>query len=149
MENRVKQAIELFRDGYNCAQSIVGAFEDKLGKDTPTLMDMASGFGGGMGRLQHTCGAVTGSFMVISTLSNKKLPGAKEKPDDDIQNFARRFTGEFGELNCRNLLGYDLNEPEELEEAHKAEAFDRYCERYIEFSVKTLEEILTQNNGHQ
>lgn len=149
MENRVKQAIELFRDGYNCAQSIVGAFEDKLGKDTPTLMDMASGFGGGMGRLQHTCGAVTGSFMVMSTLSKKSNAGSKEKLDEDIQDFARRFTGEFGELNCRKLLGYDLNAPEELEQAHKTEAFDRHCERYIEFSVKTLAKILSPNHGGQ
>jgi hypothetical protein len=87
--------------------------------------------------------------MVMSTLSKKSNAGSKEKLDEDIQDFARRFTGEFGELNCRKLLGYDLNAPEELEQAHKTEAFDRHCERYIEFSVKTLAKILSPNHGGQ
>jgi len=85
----------------------------------------------------------------MSTLSKKNHPCAQDKLDEDIQHFARRFTGAFGELNCRGLLGYNLNSPKEREQAHKQEAFERYCEKYIEFSIQTLEEILSQNAPHQ
>jgi C_GCAxxG_C_C family probable redox protein len=142
MEDRKKQAIDLFNNGYNCAQSVIGAYQDKLGKRTDVLMDMASGFGGGMGRLQRTCGAVTGAFMVMSSLSDHSLPGAKERLESDIQAFARRFRDHFGELNCKALLGYDLNSEEELQKAHEEMAFDERCTRFIEYAVEMLDDLL-------
>ncbi|HKL38002.1 MAG TPA: C-GCAxxG-C-C family protein [Bacteroidales bacterium] len=142
MEDRKKQAINLFDKGYNCAQSVIGAYQDKLGKRADVLMDMAAGFGGGMGRLQRTCGAVTGAFMVMSSLSNHSLPGAKERLESDIQAFARRFRKQFGELNCKTLLGYDLNSDEELQKAHEELAFNERCSRFIEYAVELLDELL-------
>ena len=144
MEDRKKQAIELFDNGYNCAQSVIGAYQDKLGKRADVLMDMATGFGGGMGRLQRTCGAVTGAFMVMSSLSDQSLPGAKERLESDIQAFARRFREQFGELNCKALLGYDLNSEGELQKAHEQMAFDERCSRFIEFAIEVLDEFLNE-----
>ena len=148
MEDRKKQAIELFDNGYNCAQSVIGAYQDKLGKRADVLMDMASGFGGGMGKLQRTCGAVTGAFMVISSLSDHTLPGAKERLESDIQAFARRFRDHFGELNCMTLLGYNLNSKEELQKAHQEMAFDERCTRFIEYAVEVLDELLKNHSSH-
>ena len=147
MSNRKDKAIELFSNGYNCAQSIIGAYADRLGKNTYVLMDMASGFGGGMGKLQKTCGAVTGAFIVMSSLNNHNLPGAREHLDQDIQEFARRFTSHFGELNCRDLIGYDLNAEEEKQEAEKTGVSESKCQRYIEFSLQTLEDLLSEDNN--
>ena len=45
-------AKELFKKGYNCAQSVVGAFAEELEMDFNTLMVTSSSFGGGMGRLR-------------------------------------------------------------------------------------------------
>lgn len=145
MNQRKDKAIEFFEDGFNCAQSIIGAYEDKLGKNTNVLMDMASGFGAGMGRLQKTCGAVTGAFIVLSSLTNKNLPGARERLDQDIQDFAARFREHFGELNCINLIQMDLNTEAERQQAHEEQVFEKKCQKYIAFSIETLEELLSRD----
>ena len=61
-------AEKLFRDGYNCAQAVVGAFCEELNLPIETVTKMISGFGGGIGRMRETCGAVSGMVFVLSAL---------------------------------------------------------------------------------
>ena len=61
--DHVKKARELFRQGYNCSQSVVGAFHEEMGLPLETALRLSSSFGGGMGGLRDTCGAVTGMFL--------------------------------------------------------------------------------------
>ncbi len=58
-------AINYFNNGYNCAQSVVAAFCEDFGVDKKTALMMSEGFGGGMGRMRLTCGAVTGMFFIV------------------------------------------------------------------------------------
>ena len=60
---RREAAVSNFKQGYNCAQSLVLAFADILPVDREQLSKLASSFGGGMGRLREVCGAVSGMFM--------------------------------------------------------------------------------------
>ena len=140
--NRKEKALKLYQSGYNCAQSIVGAFEDLLEKRTNTMIDMATGFGGGMGRLQQTCGAVSGAFMVMSSLYNQSEKSSKEQLNHDIQYFARTFNHIHGDLNCKNLIEYNLNDPEEHELAKRNRIFEKKCTQFIETSVELVEDIL-------
>ena len=63
-----KKACEYFKDGYNCAQSVLLAFSDIIGFDKETSLKLSSSFGGGMGRLREVCGAVSSMFMVAGLL---------------------------------------------------------------------------------
>jgi len=65
MEQKAFLAINSFRSGYNCAQSVLYAFKDDFDFDENLALDISVGFGGGMERLQEKCGAVTGAFMVM------------------------------------------------------------------------------------
>ena len=69
MNTHADRAEALFKSGYNCAQSLIGAFEGEIWIDFETSMKLASSFGGGMGRLREVCGALTGLFMVVGLLS--------------------------------------------------------------------------------
>ena len=60
MGHKAEKAINYFKAGYNCAQSVVAAFKDDMGFDENLALEISVGFGGGMGRLQEKCGAVTG-----------------------------------------------------------------------------------------
>ena len=62
--NHAEKARDLFRAGYNCAQSVVGAFHEEMGLSLEDAVRLASSFGGGMGGMRETCGAVTGMFLV-------------------------------------------------------------------------------------
>ena len=42
----------------NCCQAVVRAFADTLSMDEATLMDIASGFGSGMGTMEGSCEAL-------------------------------------------------------------------------------------------
>lgn len=71
-KSREEKAIEPFRAGLNCAQAVLAAYSDDLNFDKNLALNISCGFGGGMGRIQETCGAVTGSFMVLSIYNGKK-----------------------------------------------------------------------------
>ena len=49
--NHAEKARDLFREGYNCAQSVVGAFHEEMGLSLSEATRLASSFGGGMGGL--------------------------------------------------------------------------------------------------
>ena len=50
-----------FREGYNCAQSVLLAFGDLTGLEEDMAAKLASSFGGGLGRMREVCGAVSGA----------------------------------------------------------------------------------------
>lgn len=47
-EDRVAKAIALFKEGYNCSQSVVAAFADEYGFTREQALRMAASFGGGI-----------------------------------------------------------------------------------------------------
>ena len=76
MINHEEKAHELFKQGYNCAQSVFAAFCDVTGMDFETAIKLTSGFGAGMGGMRDTCGAVTGMFMVADMQEGAAAHGA-------------------------------------------------------------------------
>ena len=63
-----KKAIELFEEGYNCAQAVFLAFSDLTGYSKEDALRISSSFGGGMGGMREVCGSVSGMFMVCGVL---------------------------------------------------------------------------------
>src|SRR5512145_59908 len=81
MNTKTEKAIETFRGGYNCAQAVLTAYSDELKFDREMAINVSCGFGGGMGRMQEKCGAVTGSFMVLSIYAGGKYPNNIDKKE--------------------------------------------------------------------
>lgn len=103
-----EKAKALFTEGYNCAQAVFGAFSDVTGIDFETSMRLASGFGGGMGRMREVCGAVSGMFMVLDAVEGYTSPTdneAKKVLYAKVQKLAEVFKSENGSIVCRELLG--------------------------------------------
>ena len=70
-------AINYFRNGFNCAQSVLASYKDKININEDDLLKISCAFGAGMGRMQETCGAVSGAYMVLG------LKYGKYKKDDN------------------------------------------------------------------
>lgn len=103
-------AMKLFKEGYNCSQSVLGAWCEELGLDMKTAMAISAGFGGGMGRLREVCGTCSGAFMALSLKYGGYSPKDAQKKKEMyeiIQKFAARFKQEngFDSIICRELLG--------------------------------------------
>lgn len=45
-EERIQKAVALFKEGYNCSQSVVGAYADMYGFTFEQALHMAASFGG-------------------------------------------------------------------------------------------------------
>lgn len=142
---RSEKALEYFSNGFNCAQSVIISFTDILKIEEETALRIASGFGGGMGGMQETCGAVTGSFMVIGFLKGKFKDGddeAKELTNELIKEFTHKFTDKYKSINCKKLIDVDLSTKEGKDKAVEEDVFAEKCTAFINYSVELLEEIL-------
>ena len=105
--NHGEKAEKLFLEGYNCAQSVLCAFEDVTGIERETAAKLASSFGGGLGRMREVCGAVSGASMVLGLIKGYSDPKdfeAKKAHYARVREFAKRFKEQNGSIICRELL---------------------------------------------
>lgn len=138
-----KKAAEHFLKGYNCAQSVLlTMFEHWNGKST-LVPKIATAFGGGIGRCGSLCGALTGGVMAIGIKhgTNEPVLEKRLKSYQLAQKFYKNFKKQNGSIYCREIIGYDLLIPEELEEARKANVFKEKCVLLIKNAIKSLLEI--------
>lgn len=107
MKNRTEIAVSQFESGFNCAQSVVYSFCDELNLDKDMALKLSCGFGGGMGRKQEICGAVTGGIMVIGAVYGKDTFGEKENIETTYlktRELIDSFTKSHGTFVCRKLV---------------------------------------------
>ena len=111
-EDRVRKAVELFMQGYNCSQSVVGAFSDLYGIDHDTAFRMSASFGAGIGRMRETCGAACGMFMLAGLEKSNVVPDMKAKAENYklVQELAKEFKKRNGSICCGVLLGIKKDE---------------------------------------
>src|SRR5574344_753185 len=98
MQKRIERAVELFKSGYNCSQSVVAAFADMYGYTEEQALRMAASFGGGIGRMRQTCGAACGMFLLAGL--EKGTTDAKDR-EGKAANYAlvQQLAGEFSKRN--------------------------------------------------
>ncbi|MEG6584886.1 C-GCAxxG-C-C family (seleno)protein [Dendrosporobacter sp. 1207_IL3150] len=109
-----QQAGQNFRDGYNCAEAILRAFNENLalglGDDA---LKMGAGFGGGMGHAGCVCGALAASIMVLGVLQGRAHKDQNREPAYRAsEEFYCKFSEAFGGTCCRllNLHPFETKE---------------------------------------
>lgn len=114
MEKRIERAVELFKSGYNCSQSVVAAFADMYGYTEEQALKMSASFGGGIGRMRETCGAACGMFLLAGLECGNTDPKDREGKAANyvlVQQLAEEFKRRNGSINCGELLGLKKKEP--------------------------------------
>lgn len=147
-EQRVERAVALFRQGYNCAQSVVLAFADRYGMDEDFAAHISGSFGGGIGRMRETCGTACGMFMLAGLEVRGDYPDQelKKKNYEVVQRLAADFREQTGSIICKELLGLNKKRADgtipEIEiiatpEARTDEYYrKRPCIRMVETAVR-------------
>jgi C_GCAxxG_C_C family probable redox protein len=149
MESIEEKAIRTFRSGLNCAQAVVTSYAEEMKFDNNMALSVSVGFGGGMGRLQETCGAVTGSFMVLGIFNCKKLTDNKDRKEATysmIQKFSQEFKQINGTTDCLELLKCDLKTEEGNGYAKENNLFGTVCEKCISDSVRIINKLTDGDN---
>jgi len=139
MKNSEK-AINLFCDGYNCAQAVFGAFANDLGFDEATALKIAAPFGGGFGRQREVCGAVSGMLMAFGYLygyDTAETGEVKMRHYEQTRALCDAFKEQNGSIICREILKTD-----EVGGTPAARTEKYYHERPCIRCVRTASEIL-------
>lgn len=150
MEKRIELAVSLFKEGYNCSQSVVAAFADMYGFTREQALLMAASFGGGIGRMRLTCGAACGMFLLAGLetgCTDGKNREGKEANYKLVQQLAAEFVRRNGSMTCSELLGLAKNAPTPTSpEARTAEYYKkRPCVKMVEEAARIWAEYLQKN----
>ena len=138
-EDRIQKAVELFKSGYNCSQSVVAAFADMYGFTQEQAL-----------RMRETCGAACGLFLVAGLKT-----GATEAADREgkaanyavVQELAAEFKKRNGSLICAELLGLKKKEPvSTIPEERTAQYYSkRPCAKMVEEAARIWVEYLEKH----
>ncbi|MBO5240800.1 MAG: C_GCAxxG_C_C family protein [Clostridia bacterium] len=147
--SRAERAKEYFLQGYACSQSVALAFADVMGMDEGLIAKLTLPFGGGLGRLRLTCGAVSGMATVIGAVEaeSENTPENKKRVYAIVQELCEKFKEENGSLICGELLA-GMKLPVEVggeAEVRTQEYYKkRSCSEIVRCAAKILEEYLKQ-----
>ena len=150
MSEKTEKAKELFKQGYNCSQAVLGVFCEEFGLDFDTAMKIASSFGGGMGRMREVCGTVSGMFMAAGLAFASSSDSATKKGEHykRIQELAKRFKEKNGSIICRELLqGVESSTSPTPSERTETYYKKRPCIELVGDSVEIFEEFLKENSN--
>ena len=142
---KVEQAVSKFRDGFLCSQAILSTYGPWDGLSEELALKLAAGLGGGMGRMAQTCGAVTGSILVIGLKKGAisvEDTASKEDTYQAVREFSKRFKATHGSTICKELLGCDISEADGYEKARREDLFKKECPKYVGSAVEILEKVL-------
>jgi C_GCAxxG_C_C family probable redox protein len=145
---RTENAGLWFADTFNCSQAVLASFGEDNGLTEDQCLRIACAFGGGMGRRQMTCGAVTGALMALGLHFGR---AADDPYDKSVLTYEKSnvFFAEFikrnGSLCCRELLlGLDMNDPADQEKIREQDLFRTACAKYVRDAVEITEHILVK-----
>ena len=139
------EALASFMSRFTCSSAVFSAFSEELGLDPDTAKKIACGFGAGISRTGNICGAVSGALMVIGLKygkTEKNDEAATEKTRALVRQFISKFSQKNGSVNCTELLGYDLSDPEAFSAARDSGLFMTKCPALVRDSADILEKIL-------
>ncbi len=143
---RIERAVRCFNKGFSCSQAVLSAYGPRYGLNRGLALRVAGAVGGGMGRMGCTCGAVTGSFMVIGLkygVTKAEKLREKERAYARVKAFARRFRSRHGSITCRDLLGCDLSTPQGVKIATEKKLFSTLCPVFVRDASSILEDVLS------
>lgn len=148
--SRTERAKEYFLQGFACSQAVALAFSDLTGIDEDTIKKITLPFGGGLGRLRLTCGAVSGMALVIGAVfsESENSPENKKNTYAIVQELCGKFQKETGSLICAELLA-KMKVPVEIggeaEKRTKEYYQKRSCADMVALATGILEEYLKEN----
>ncbi len=145
LKNKIDAALNSFNDGFACSQSILSAFSEQFGLDRKLALKISDPFGAGMRGLSETCGAVTGSLMVIGLKYGRTCADdilSKDITAELVHKFIEKFKERNETIICKKLIGYDISIPEQRDHAEALGLSKTRCPKFVRDAAEILAEIL-------
>lgn len=145
--NESEKVMELWDQGCNCAQAMLGGFGPARGLDQDTARILGRPLGGGVGLSGGVCGAVSGGAMVLGWTSpaGDDEHAKRLKVFPLVREFLAGFEQEHGTTNCGRLLGLNLGSKEGLEQFQERNMRVTHCRAYVATAARLTAELLRQD----
>jgi C_GCAxxG_C_C family probable redox protein len=137
-------AVALFAKRHNCAQAVLAAFGPEAGLAEPVCQRAAAAFGGGIGRMGETCGAVTGALMALGLRYGDYAPDnapAKAALYARALELVARFKARNSTVLCRDLLGVDISTDAGFKQAQERRVHETVCPKFVRDAAEILETL--------
>ena len=141
----IERALACFKEGFSCSQAVLSTYGPELGLDRERALRVSGAFGGGMGRMGETCGAVTGALMAIGLKYGKTRAEdnqTRDKAYSLVREFVDRFKSRNGSIVCRELLGCDVTTLEGRRLAEERKLVATLCPKFVQDACEITEQIL-------
>ena len=144
-------AVELFLDGYSCAQAIVTAFCPSKGLSAKDGYRLASGLGGGLSGTRQTCGALVGALIILGLNSGTYPPEdlmAKREQYARGQSLIAAFEATWNTSLCGEILAALELQASSTPSARTNEYYNtRPCARIVAHVAELLSAELNPSKG--
>ena len=140
-------AVNKLKEGYNCAQSMLYSYADELNLDKNLALKIAHGFGGGMGRKQEVCGAITGGICILGLKFGRGENDDKQVQDmnySKVRQFIDLFEKQFGTIYCKKLLNGCELLTKEGQERFKNEKLNEKCQQFVRTANNIIEKLISE-----
>jgi len=108
-------------------------------------LKVASTFGGGMWAGER-CGCVTGGLMALGMKYGHTKPGDEETKNALLTKkagFEKAFSDKNESLICKEILGYDISKPDELQKIMDEGLLQTLCPKLAVSACEILDEMLS------
>lgn len=128
-----------------CSEAVLMALAECMGKESPLIPRIATGFGAGVGREGEVCGALSGAVMGLGLRFGRDTPGFPRdgrRPYWYATELAKGFRELHGRLRCRDLLGLDLTNPEDYRKYSEENLWGTRCRELITSATELAYDLL-------
>ena len=144
MVNDEREVLKMFGEGFDCSQIVLANVSDKLGITREEALKIAACFGGGMWH-GETCGCVVGALIALGMKYATVEANDSEKKDALLKlkaQFEEKFCDKNGSCICKEILGYNLSIPEEMEKIQEEKLLETKCPKVVLSACDILEKMM-------
>jgi C_GCAxxG_C_C family probable redox protein len=141
----VEQAVAYYNQGYTCTQSILASFAARYSLQQDLAFRIGEPFGAGTSCTSDMCGAVTGAIMVLGLQygsAHSDDVAARSDTYQRVHELIQRFKVSHGSIQCTDLLGYNLSDPQQLQSVREKGLFMQLCPILVRDAAQILIEMI-------
>ncbi|MFX1474875.1 MAG: C-GCAxxG-C-C family (seleno)protein [Promethearchaeota archaeon] len=133
-EETVQLSAQYAEKGFLCSEAVLLALSKCLEISSDIIPRIATGLGGGIGRVGEVCGALTGGVLGLGLKFGRTEVSAEplaRPPCWFAAELATQFQAQFGHLRCRDLLGLDVSSKEDRRMYLEQKMWETKCRKFI------------------
>jgi C_GCAxxG_C_C family probable redox protein len=141
----VEQAVAYYNQGHTCTQSNLASFAARYGLQQDLAFRIGEPFGAGTSCTNDMCGAVTGAIMVLGLQygsAHSDDVAARSYTYQRVHELIQRFKVIHDSIQCTDLLGYNLSDPQQFQTVWEKGLFMQLCPILVRDAAQILIEMI-------